>query len=71
MPHLPGFRPRELLLERCTELVTLEERVAELGTLIDAAASRGRVEPAARCECGSPVFRGARFCGQCGRPVTG
>jgi len=60
---------RELLLERCTELVSLEERVAELETLIAAVVSRGRVQPAVRCECGTPIFWGARFCGQCGRPV--
>jgi transposase len=62
---------RELLLERCAELVALEERVAELDTLIAAAVSRGRVQPAVRCECGAPIFWGARFCGQCGRPVEG
>jgi len=60
---------RELLLERCAELVSLEERVAGLDTLIAAAVSRGRVQPAVRCECGMPIFWGARFCGQCGRPV--
>jgi len=61
---------RELLLERCAELVSLEERVAELDTLIAAAVSRGRVQPAAHCECGAPILWGARFCGQCGRPVN-
>jgi uncharacterized protein YjiS (DUF1127 family) len=60
---------RELLLERCGELVKLEDRIAELDTLIAAAVSRGRVKPAVRCECGAAVFWGARFCGQCGRPV--
>ena len=39
---------RELLLERCAELVTLEERVAELDTLIAAAVSRGRWRPDSR-----------------------
>jgi hypothetical protein len=60
---------RELLLERCSDLVTLEERIAELDTLIAAALSRGRTRPAVRCECGAAVFWGARFCAQCGRPV--
>ena len=60
---------RELLLERCSALVTLEERVAELDPLIEAAVSRGRTRPAVRCECGAAVFWGARFCAQCGRPV--
>jgi transposase len=62
---------RELLLERCADLVALEERMGELDTLIEAAVSRGRVQPAVRCECGAPIFWGARFCGQCGRPVAG
>jgi uncharacterized protein YjiS (DUF1127 family) len=60
---------RELLLERCGDLVSLEERIAELDALIAAALSRGRTRPAVRCECGAAVFWGARFCAQCGRPV--
>jgi uncharacterized protein YjiS (DUF1127 family) len=60
---------RELLLERCADLVKLEDRLGELDTLIAAAVSRGRVKPAARCECGAAVFWGARFCAQCGRPI--
>jgi hypothetical protein len=60
---------QDLLLERCTELVTLEERLAELEMLIAAAVSRGRTRPAVRCECGAPIFWGARYCGRCGRPV--
>jgi hypothetical protein len=60
---------RELLLERCRDLVSLEERIAELDTLIAAAVSRGRTPPAAHCECGAAVFWGARFCAHCGRPV--
>jgi transposase len=60
---------RELLLERCAELAQVEERIAELDTLIAAALSRGRVRPAVHCECGAAVFWGARFCAQCGRPL--
>jgi hypothetical protein len=60
---------RELLLERCADLVKLEDRLGELDTLIAAAVSRGRVKPAVRCECGAAVFWGARFCAQCGRPI--
>jgi uncharacterized protein YjiS (DUF1127 family) len=37
---------RELLLERCAELVSIEDRIAGLDTLIAAAVSR---------ECGRPV----------------
>ncbi|MBV8065987.1 MAG: hypothetical protein JOY72_11620 [Actinobacteria bacterium] len=60
---------RELVLEKCTELASLESRVSELDTLISVVVSRGRTRAAVRCECGAPVFWGARFCAQCGRPV--
>lgn len=60
---------RELLLERCAALVALEDRLAELDTLLAAALSRGRTRPAVRCECGAAVFWGARFCSHCGRPL--
>jgi uncharacterized protein YjiS (DUF1127 family) len=61
---------QDLLVDRCVELAKLEERLAELDTLLTAATSRGRVRDAARCECGAPIFWGAKFCGQCGREVT-
>ncbi len=60
---------QDLLVDRCGELVALDERLSELDTLLAAAVSRGRTRPAARCECGAPVFWGSRFCAQCGRPV--
>jgi hypothetical protein len=61
---------RELLLERCADLVALEDRIGQLDTLIGAVVSRGRTQPAVRCECGAGVFWGARFCSHCGRPVV-
>src|SRR5213080_3579039 len=60
---------QDLLVDRCIELVQLEERLAELDALLAAAVSRGRARPSARCECGAPVFWGSKFCAQCGRPV--
>jgi uncharacterized protein YjiS (DUF1127 family) len=60
---------RELLIERCGHLVSLEKRIDELDTLIAAAVSRGRTQPAIRCECGAAVFWGAQFCAHCGRAV--
>src|SRR5881397_1601412 len=60
---------QDLLVDRCGVLVALDERLGELDTLLAAAVSRGHTRPAARCECGAPVFWGSRFCGQCGRPV--
>ena len=35
------------------------------------AISRGKTRPAARCECGAPIFWGSKFCAQCGRAVAG
>jgi hypothetical protein len=61
---------QDLLVDRCEELAKLDERLAELDTLLTAATSRGRVRDAARCECGAPIFWGAKFCGQCGREVA-
>src|SRR6266849_1169370 len=60
---------QDLLVDRCSELVSLEERLAELDALLAATVSRGRARRAARCECGAPVFWGSKFCGQCGRAV--
>jgi uncharacterized protein YjiS (DUF1127 family) len=60
---------QELLVDRCTELAALEERLNELDTLLAAVVSRGRARPAARCECGGLVFWGSKFCAQCGRPA--
>jgi hypothetical protein len=58
---------QDLLVDRCVELTRVDERIAELDALLAAAVSRGRVREAARCECGAPLFWGAKFCGQCGR----
>jgi len=61
---------QDLLVDRCAELARIDERLAELETLLAVVASRGRGREAARCECGAPLFWGAKFCGQCGRAVT-
>jgi uncharacterized protein YjiS (DUF1127 family) len=60
---------QDLLVDRCAELQSLEERLAELDALLAAAVSRGKARPAARCDCGAPIFWGSKFCAQCGRPV--
>jgi uncharacterized protein YjiS (DUF1127 family) len=60
---------QDLLVDRCTELHQIEERLAELDTLLAAAVSRGKTRPAVHCECGATIFWGAKFCGQCGKPV--
>src|SRR3954463_6438598 len=60
---------QDLLVDRCTELATIEDRLGEIDLLLAAAVSRGRTRPAARCECGAPIFWGSKFCAQCGRPA--
>jgi uncharacterized protein YjiS (DUF1127 family) len=61
---------QDLLVDRCVELSRIDERLGELETLLAVSASRGRAREAARCECGAPLFWGAKFCGQCGRAVA-
>ncbi len=57
-----SFR-EHVLHEQCAEVAAVEDRLIELETLLSV-----RRPPAARCECGAPLFRGSRFCANCGRP---
>src|SRR5258708_38062782 len=50
---------QDLLVDRCTELVGLEERLAEPDTLLPATVSRGRAPPAARLQCRAAALLGA------------
>ncbi|MFL5944140.1 MAG: zinc ribbon domain-containing protein [Gaiellaceae bacterium] len=61
---------QDLLIERCEELIALDERLQELDTLLAATVSARRAAPAARCECGAPIVWGSHFCANCGRPVA-
>ena len=61
---------QDLLVERCDELIALDERLQELDTLLAAAASVRRAAPAARCTCGAPLIGGSHFCANCGRAVA-
>jgi Double zinc ribbon len=61
---------QDLLLDRCDELIALDDRLQELDTLLAASVSSRRAAPAARCECGAPIASGLHFCGNCGRPVA-
>lgn len=61
---------QDLLVERCDELVALDERLQELDTLLAATASVRRAAPAARCSCGAPLVWGSHFCANCGRAVA-
>ena len=60
---------QDLLLERCRDLMALDDRLGELETLLAASLSRGHVREAVHCECGAPVFWRARYCAQCGRAL--
>jgi Double zinc ribbon len=63
------FRP-ELLLERCADVMSVEERIHELDSiLVTAAAAPRGVRGMTRCRCGAPLARGAHFCAHCGRPA--
>src|SRR5439155_25060841 len=61
---------QDLLVERCDELVALDDRLRELDTLLAATVSARRAAPAARCACGAPIVWGSHFCANCGRPVA-
>ena len=61
---------QDLLVERCDELIALDDRLNELDTLLAVAVSSRRPAPAARCSCGAPVVGGSHFCANCGRPVA-
>jgi hypothetical protein len=61
---------QDLLVERCDELVALDERLQELDTLFAAAVSVRRAAPPARCACGAPLVWGSHFCANCGRPAA-
>lgn len=58
-----SFR-EHLLYEQAAEVAAVEERLLEIELLLD-----HRRPPAARCECGAPVFWGSHFCSSCGRQV--
>lgn len=57
----------ELLIERCREIIGLEERLHELDSMLAAVASARRAPTT--CECGAPQPWGSHFCANCGRPV--
>lgn len=65
------FRP-ELLIERASDVLALEDRMNELDGLLVAAAAVPRGTRAVQlCECGAPLLPGAHFCSHCGRPAAG
>lgn len=63
------FNP-DLLLTRCAEVLSLEERIHELDSFLAAAEVAARGSGAETCRCGAPIVRGAHFCSHCGRPAS-
>ena len=57
----------QLLIEQCREIVSLEDRLRELDSMLEAVATARRAPTT--CECGAPVPWGSHFCANCGRPV--
>jgi len=57
----------DLLIERCKEIVALEDRLHELDSMLASVASARRAP--STCECGAPIPWGSHFCANCGRPA--
>src|ERR671910_1346712 len=60
---------QDLLVEQCLEVVTIEERLRDIDSLLEAAVTARRQGLGIRCECGAPILWGSHFCANCGRPV--
>src|SRR5215203_7510422 len=59
---------QDLLVEQCLEVVTIEERLRDIDSLLEAALTARRQGLGIRCECGAPILWGSHFCANCGRP---
>ncbi len=60
---------QDLLVEQCLEVITIEERLREIDSMLEAALTARRQGLGVRCECGAPILWGSHFCANCGRPV--
>ncbi len=58
-----GFR-EDLLAERCSIVVGIDARLAEIDDLLHVR----RNMPL--CDCGTPIIRGSKFCPNCGRSFS-
>src|SRR5919106_1506373 len=69
MVRRDSFRP-ELLIERASDVLQIEQRMHELDSLLFAAtAAPGGLAATAKCRCGAPLLIGSHFCSNCGRPA--
>lgn len=62
------FRP-ELLIERASDVLQLEQRMHELDSLLAAEAAVRGLRHVPHCRCGAPLAPGVHFCSHCGRPA--
>jgi len=60
---------QDLLVEQCLEVITIEERLREIDSGLEAAVTARRQGLGVRCQCGAPIIWGSHFCANCGRPV--
>lgn len=59
----------DLLAEQCGEVISIEERLREIDSLLTAAVRARGSRTAPRCVCGAPIVWGSHFCANCGRPT--
>lgn len=60
----------ELLISRAGEVLTVEQRMHELDSLLAAEATARTFPHVAHCKCGAPLPPGVHFCSHCGRPAV-
>ena len=60
---------QDLLVEQCLEVISVEERLREIDTMLEATVTARRQGVGVRCTCGAPILWGSHFCANCGRPV--
>jgi hypothetical protein len=60
----------ELLMSRAGEVLTVEQRMHELDSLLAAEAAARNFPNVAHCKCGAPLPPGVHFCSHCGRPAA-
>jgi hypothetical protein len=60
----------DLLITRAGEVLSLEQRMHELDSLLAAEATARTFPHVAHCKCGAPLAPGVHFCSHCGRPAA-
>jgi hypothetical protein len=61
------FKP-ELLIERATDVLLVEQRMHELDSLLASEVAVRGLRHVPYCKCGAPLPPGVHFCSYCGRP---